>query len=60
MNSSKIKIVWFKVVELDRLGDGRVITVTAGTHQICLVNHKWKITALDNHCPHQGGSLGAA
>jgi len=27
------------------------MTVTAGTHQICLVNHKDKITALDNHYP---------
>ena len=54
----KKKTVWYKVTELRTLAPDRVMTVTAGTHQLCLVNYKDKITALDNHCPHQGGPLG--
>lgn len=54
----KKKTVWYKVTELRTLASDRVMTVTAGTHQLCLVNYKDKITALDNHCPHQGGPLG--
>jgi len=57
-NRAKNKIVWYKVAELGSVAPGRVMTVTAGTHQICLINYKDKITALDNHCPHQGGPLG--
>jgi thiamine pyrophosphate-dependent acetolactate synthase large subunit-like protein/nitrite reductase/ring-hydroxylating ferredoxin subunit len=54
----KKKISWYKVADLGSVAPDRVMTVTAGTHQICLVNYKDKITALDNHCPHQGGPLG--
>jgi thiamine pyrophosphate-dependent acetolactate synthase large subunit-like protein/nitrite reductase/ring-hydroxylating ferredoxin subunit len=56
--SKKKKTVWYKVADLGGVTPNRVMTVTAGTHQICLVNHNNKITALDNHCPHQGGPLG--
>jgi len=54
----KKNISWYKVAELGSVAPDRVMTVIAGIHQICLVNYKEKITALDNHCPHQGGPLG--
>ena len=56
--SEKTKTVWYKVAELGSVEPDRVMTATAGTHQICLVNYNDKISALDNHCPHQGGPLG--
>ncbi|MCH7498361.1 MAG: Rieske 2Fe-2S domain-containing protein [Candidatus Marinimicrobia bacterium] len=51
-------VQWYRVADLDSLPDNRVRTVTAGTHQVCLVHHEGKLTALDNRCPHQGGPLG--
>jgi nitrite reductase/ring-hydroxylating ferredoxin subunit len=57
-NNINKKQLWYKVAEPGDLAPDRVMTVTAGTHQICLVNYKNKISALDNHCPHQGGPLG--
>jgi uncharacterized Zn finger protein (UPF0148 family) len=57
-NRIKKKTSWYKVAELESLATDRVMTVTAGILQVCLVNHKDKLTALDNHCPHQGGPLG--
>jgi len=50
---------WHKVLD-DKsfLAEGRVITVHAGTKEICLTHFKGKICALDNKCPHQGGPLG--
>ncbi|NQV16433.1 Rieske 2Fe-2S domain-containing protein [bacterium] len=53
------KISWWPVLEdKDFLVEGRVMTVTADTKQICLTHHEGKLCALDNHCPHQGGPLG--
>jgi len=49
---------WFRVAGKDQLAENRVMTVTAGTQQICLIHYKRKYTALDNRCPHQGGPLG--
>ena len=49
---------WHRVADLNSLPNNRVRTVTAGTQQICLVNHEGALTALDNRCPHQGGPLG--
>jgi pyruvate oxidase len=49
---------WFKVLELDELPDGRVKTVTAGHHQICMTQFQGNYAALCNSCPHQGGPLG--
>ncbi|MCH7574365.1 MAG: Rieske 2Fe-2S domain-containing protein [Candidatus Marinimicrobia bacterium] len=49
---------WHRVADLNSLPDNRVRTVTAGTQQICLVNHEGALTALDNRCAHQGGPLG--
>ncbi|MEL7532136.1 MAG: thiamine pyrophosphate-dependent enzyme [Bacteroidota bacterium] len=53
------QLKWFKVLEdASFLQEGRVMTVTAGTHDICLTRFEGKISALDNKCPHQGGPLG--
>lgn len=50
---------WYKVLEdSSYLQEGRVMTVTAGTHDICLTHFEGNICALDNKCPHQGGPLG--
>ena len=49
---------WHRVADLNSLPNNRVRTVTAGTHQVCLVHHEGRLTALDNRCPHQGGPLG--
>ncbi|GGZ17515.1 pyruvate oxidase [Echinicola pacifica] len=56
-NTSKLQ--WFKVLDQQStLPEGRVMTVTADTTQICLTNYGGQINALDNRCPHQGGPLG--
>ncbi|NOX85244.1 MAG: Rieske 2Fe-2S domain-containing protein [Chlorobi bacterium] len=50
---------WYKVLnDKSFLAEGRVITVHAGTKEICLTHFEGKICALDNKCPHQGGPLG--
>lgn len=52
-------ITWYKVLEdKEQLKAGRVMTVTAGHHDVCLTHFEGKISALDNKCPHQGGPLG--
>ncbi|MEM7659687.1 MAG: thiamine pyrophosphate-binding protein [Bacteroidota bacterium] len=52
-------LVWHKVLEdVSFLQEGRVMTVTAGKHQICLTHFEGTVSALDNKCPHQGGPLG--
>lgn len=48
---------WISVGPAD-LPEGRVKTVTARTHYICLSHFDGKWAAMDNHCPHQGGPLG--
>ena len=47
-----------KALDLDQLPEGRVTTVTLGTHTLCMTHHEGKYGALDNKCPHQGGPLG--
>ncbi len=49
---------WHKALDPDDLPEGRVTTVTIGTHTLCLTHHQGQFGALDNHCPHQGGPLG--
>ena len=49
---------WHKVADIDELAEQRVKTVVAGTKSICLVHYKGEYSAMDNHCPHQGGPLG--
>jgi len=50
---------WYKVLD-DKsfLAEGRVMTVHAGTKEVCLTHFEGEICALDNKCPHQGGPLG--
>ena len=53
------KNVWHKVADKpDPLDDNSVTAVTAGKVPICLVKYEGEYSALDNHCPHQGGPLG--
>jgi pyruvate oxidase len=49
---------WHRVLDADRLGEGRVTTVTAGHRSIALTHFEGQFGALDNRCPHQGGPLG--
>ena len=48
---------WVSVGPAD-LPEGRVRTVTARTHFLCLSHFDGQWAAMDNHCPHQGGPLG--
>ncbi len=50
--------IWYKVAELDELGEGRVRTAQAGPHTIALTHCGAAFGALSNKCPHQGGPLG--
>ena len=56
--SDKILKWWPVLEDKDFLIEGRVMTVIADTKQICLTHFEGQISALDNHCPHQGGPLG--
>ena len=49
---------WHRVADVDELPEGRVKTVTAGTHSMALTRIDGEFTAMDNRCPHQGGPLG--
>ncbi len=51
-------LVWHRVAGIDDLPEGRVTTVTAGTHSMALTHIDGEFHALDNRCPHQGGPLG--
>ena len=52
------EIEWHRVLATDDLPEGRVTTVTAGLKSVALVHYDGEFSALDNHCPHQGGPLG--
>ncbi len=56
MNQQPIE--WFRVADTDELPDRRVKTVTAGVQTLALTHVDGVYTAMDNHCPHQGGPLG--
>jgi pyruvate oxidase len=49
---------WHRVLSTTELPEGRVTTVAAGHKSIALVHYDGQFSALDNHCPHQGGPLG--
>ncbi|MYB27700.1 MAG: Rieske 2Fe-2S domain-containing protein, partial [Acidimicrobiaceae bacterium] len=50
---------WHKLVDLDELGEGRVMTVTVGHESLCVTRTaEGGYGCLDNACPHQGGPLG--
>ncbi len=58
MAEQPIELEWHHVADLDELPEGRVKTVTAGTHSMALTHIDGQFTAMDNRCPHQGGPLG--
>ena len=58
MSEDSAQSVWFKVLTLDELPEGRVKTVVAGTKTLAVTHFEGKYAALDNACPHQGGPLG--
>jgi pyruvate oxidase len=49
---------WFRVGPADMLRVGRIATVQAGHHTICLTRTEKGYGAINNRCPHQGGPLG--
>ena len=49
---------WHRVLAAGDLPEGRVTTVAAGHKSVALVHYDGQFSALDNHCPHQGGPLG--
>ncbi|MFQ5434329.1 MAG: thiamine pyrophosphate-binding protein, partial [Anaerolineae bacterium] len=51
-------ITWFRVGEADMLPEGRITTVQAGHHTICLTRTEKGYGAISNKCAHQGGPLG--
>lgn len=52
------ELEWHRVLATDELPEGRVTTVAAGLKSVALVHFDGQFSALDNHCPHQGGPLG--
>lgn len=58
VNSADDNLVWHRVADTDTVDEGRVKSVTAGTKSLALVHFAGVYTAMDNHCPHQGGPLG--
>jgi len=58
MTESTSQLEWYRVADVDELPEGRVKTVTAGTHSMALTHIDGEYTAMDNRCPHQGGPLG--
>ena len=51
-------VEWHRVLAEAELPEGRVTTVAAGHKSVALVHFDGQFSALDNHCPHQGGPLG--
>lgn len=49
---------WFRVLGLDELPEGRVVSAIAGHKSLAITHHQGQYGALDNRCPHQGGPLG--
>lgn len=59
MTDPNSNLKWYKVLDnVADLPEGRVTTVTAKHHGICLTHFEGIFSALDNKCPHQGGPLG--
>ncbi len=62
MEEKSTALVWTRVAHVDDLPEGRVKTVAIdqgdSVLQICLTHVGGRFSALDNHCPHQGGPLG--
>jgi pyruvate oxidase len=56
--TSRDRLTWHRVLDLDELPDGRVKTASAGPHSLAVTHCEGRYAALSNHCPHQGGPLG--
>ena len=52
------KLTWYKILNIDELPEGRVKSVSAANKSFAITHFDGKYSALDNHCPHQGGPLG--
>ena len=50
--------VWYRVLDVDELPEGRVKPVTCAHTTLCMTRFEGRFAALDNRCPHQGGPLG--
>lgn len=55
--ATKIQQVWYKVLDLDELPEGRVMPKAVGVHTMCMTHFEGEYAALLNKCPHQGGPL---
>lgn len=55
---TKRPLTWFRVGSVEMLAEGRVTTVQAGHHAICLTRTENGYGAIANKCAHQGGPLG--
>jgi len=58
MTDKNNKLEWHLIAAVDELPEGRVKTVTAGTHSMALTHIDGEYHAMENRCPHQGGPLG--
>lgn len=53
------EFAWQRLVGLDELPEGRVVTVTVGHESLCVTHtEEGGYGCLGNACPHQGGPLG--
>ncbi|MEX2604973.1 MAG: thiamine pyrophosphate-dependent enzyme [Gracilimonas sp.] len=53
------KLIWHKVLDnKNELKENRVMTVDAGSKQVCLTHFEGTYNAITSKCPHQGGPLG--
>ncbi len=53
-----MSVCWHRVATLAETPPGSCRTVRAGGRALALVNDGGEIRALDDTCPHEGGSLG--
>jgi nitrite reductase (NADH) small subunit len=51
-------IKFFKVLERDAIGDGEARVVRAGLKKVALFELDGELYAIQDFCPHAGGSLG--
>lgn len=55
---SKQDYTFYKVLEADRLEEGQGRVVRAGIKKVAVFRHDGEVFAIQNFCPHAGGSLG--
>ncbi len=49
---------FFKVLEAEKLAEGEGRVARAGLKQVAIFRHEGEVYAIQNFCPHAGGSLG--